>query len=322
MTPIVGGLYNEIGEVVVDYKDYYRILGVERNADEKAIKRAYRQLAVKFHPDKNPGDKEAENRFKEINEAYEVLGDPQKRAKYDQLGASYQRWQSMGGPPGGFDWSQWMGGAPGGVRVEVSDLDGLFGGGFSDFFQAIFGGMAAGGAARARGRDLEHRVPISLEEAYHGTQRKISRSGRNLEVKIPPGARSGTRVRVTGQGEAGQGSAGDLYLVIDIADDSRFTRDGDDLHTEFEVGLTVAVLGGEAGVPTPTGTVMLKIPAGSQPGQTFRLKGRGMPGLRKPAQKGDLFARLKVKLPRNLSPEEQSLFEKLAALRQDRNGSE
>ena len=297
----------------MEYKDYYKILGVERGADEKAIKRAYRKLAVQFHPDKNPGDQRAEDRFKEINEAYEVLGDPAKRAKYDRLGASYQAWQ-RGGAPGGFDWSQWMGGAPGGVRVEVGDLDALFGGGFSDFFQAVFGEMAGAGVA-ARGRDLEQRVEISLEEAFHGTRRSVRRNGRNLEVKIPPGARSGTRVRVAGQGGSGRGAAGDLYLVIDVTDDPRFTRDGDDLHVDFEVDLLSAVLGGEARVPTPAGPVVLKIPPGSQPGQTFRLKARGMPGLRKPNQKGDLYARLKVVLPRDLSDEERSLFERLAALR-------
>jgi curved DNA-binding protein len=303
----------------VEYKDYYRILGVERSADEKMIKRAYRQLAVKYHPDKNPGDRQAEERFKEINEAYEVLGDPGKRAKYDRLGASYQAWQQRGAP-GGFDWSQWMGSAPGGVRVEMGDLEDMFGGGFSDFFRAIFGGMAAAGAAsrsRAamRGRDLEQRVGISLEEAFHGTRRQVRRDGRTLEVKIPPGSRSGTRIRVAGQGESGRGNAGDLYLLVDVADDSRFTRDGDDLHAEVEVDLYTALLGGEVRVPTPAGPVVLKIPAGSQPGQTFRLKGRGMPGLRKPSQKGDLFARLKVKLPTQLSAEERALVEQLAAKR-------
>ena len=307
----------------MEYKDYYRILGVDRKADEKTIKRAYRRLAVQFHPDKNPGDNQAEDKFKEINEAYEVLGDASKRAKYDQLGTSYQAWQQRGAP-GGFDWSQWMGSAPGGIRVEMSDLDGLFGGGFSDFFQTIFGSMAAASAARASGaargpaiggRDLEQRVGISLEEAFHGTRRQIRRDGRTLEVKIPAGASSGTRIRVAGQGESGRGTAGDLFLLIDVGDDPRFTRDGDDLHVEVEVDLYAAVLGGEAHVPTPAGPVVLKIPAGSQPGQTFRLKGRGMPALRKPSQKGDLFARVKVAIPTDLSGEEKALFEQLAAKR-------
>jgi curved DNA-binding protein len=306
----------------VEYKDYYRILGVDRNADEKTIKRAYRRLAVQYHPDKNPGNNQAEERFKEINEAYEVLGDATKRGKYDQLGASYQAWQQRGAS-GGFDWSQWMGSAPGGMRVEMGDLDDIFGGGFSDFFQAIFGGMAAANAARAggaargpaiRGRDLEQHVGISLEEAFHGTRRQVRRDGHNLEVKIPAGARSGTRIRVAGQGESGR-TAGDLYLLIDVAEDPRFTRDGDDLHVEVELDVYAAVLGGEARVPTPAGPVVLKVPPGSQPGQTFRLKGRGMPGLHKPSQKGDLFARLKVTLPTKLSDEEKALFEQLAAKR-------
>lgn len=299
----------------MEYKDYYKILGVDRTADEKAIKRAYRKLAVRFHPDKNPGDKKAEDRFKEINEAYEVLGDSTKRAKYDQLGASYEAWERMGGRPGGFDWGQWTGGTPGGMRVEVGDLEDLLGGGFSDFFQAVFGGAEGGrGTARrgrSRGRDLEQTVSLSLQEAYAGTTRELRRNGRTLEVRIPPGARSGTRVRVAGQGEGG----GDFFLVIDVAPDPRFTRDGDDLHTQVEVDLYTAVLGGEIGVPTPGGPVLLKIPAGSQPGQTFRLKGRGLPALQQASRKGDLFARLQVLLPRSLGAEEKELFKKLASLR-------
>ena len=298
----------------MEYKDYYKVLGVERNTDEKAIKRAYRKLAVRYHPDKNPGDKGAEERFKEINEAYEVLGDAAKRAKYDQLGASYDAWQRTGGRPGGFDWTQWMGEMPGGMRVEVGDLDDLFGGGFSDFFQAIFGGSPArgpAGRARSRGRDLEQPVAISLQEAFSGTTRELRRNGRKLEVRIPPGARSGTRVRVSGQGEAG----GDLFLLIDVAPDPRFTRDGDDLHAQVDVDLYTAVLGGEIELPTPGGQVVLTIPAGSQPGATFRLKGRGLPGLQQPSRKGDLFAHLQIQLPRSLSTEEKDLFKKLASLR-------
>ncbi|HSB89442.1 MAG TPA: J domain-containing protein [Anaerolineales bacterium] len=301
----------------MEYKDYYKVLGVERNADGKAIKRAYRKLAVQFHPDKNPGDSRAEERFKEINEAYEVLGDPAKRAKYDQLGASYEAWQRTGGRPGGFDWSQWVGDMPGGMHVEVDDLDDLFGGGFSDFFQAIFGGVEGGRGGRrtrGRGRDLEQSVAISLEEAYTGTTRELRRNGRKYEVKIPAGARSGTRVRISGQGEAAP-QPGDLFLAIDVAPDPRFTRDGDDLHTQADIDLYTAVLGGEIRVPTPGGPVVLTIPPGSQPGQTFRLKGRGMPGLQQPSHQGDLFAHLKVNLPQSLSAEEKELFQKLASLR-------
>lgn len=298
----------------MDYKDYYKVLGVDRQADEKEIKRAYRKLAVQYHPDKNPGDKRAEERFKEINEAYEVLGDPSKRAKYDQLGASYEAWQRTGGR-GGFDWSQWTSGGPGGIHVEVGDLDDLFGGGFSDFFQAIFGGTQEQRAGRSlRGRDLEQPVSISLQEAFAGTTRQIRRDGRTLEVKIPPGTRSGTRIRVSGQGEAGR-QPGDLFLLVDVQSDPRFRREGDDLHTDVEVDLFTAVLGGEARVETPAGGVVLTVPAGSQPGQTFRLKARGMPGLQRRSSTGDLYAHLKVVVPTSLSAEERELFEKLASLR-------
>jgi curved DNA-binding protein len=304
----------------MDYKDYYKILGVPRDADEKDIKKAYRKLAVKYHPDKNPGDHQAEEHFKEINEAYEVLGDSTKRAKYDQLGQSYQAWERMGGQPGGFDWSQWMGGAPGGVRVEVGDLGDLFGGGFSDFFTAIFGGTPGtrqefGERTSGRGRDIEQPVTISLTEAYSGATRNLSRNGKRLEVKIPPGANSGTRVRIPGQGEPGQRQAGDLYLTVEVAPDPRFERKGDDLYANLAVDLSTAVLGGEAKVVTPVGEVVLTIPPGSQPDQTFRLKGRGMPRLRKSKDHGDLYARLKIEIPRELSAREKELFQELASLR-------
>lgn len=304
----------------MEYKDYYAMLGVPRDAEEKEIKKAYRKLAVKYHPDKNPGDRQAEERFKEINEAYEVLGDASKRAKYDQLGRSYQAWERMGGQPGGFDWSQWMGGAPGGVRVEVGDLGDLFGGGFSDFFNAIFGGVPGaaqgyGERSTGRGRDIEHPVTITLAEAYTGAARSLTRNGKRLEVKIPPGASSGTRVRISGQGEAGQRKAGDLYLMVDVAPDPRFERKGDDLHTDVKIDVHTAVLGGEATVATPVGPVVLTVPAGSQPEQTFRLKGRGMPRLHKAKDHGDLYARLKIEIPRNLSQRERELFQELASLR-------
>ncbi|MEW6566626.1 MAG: J domain-containing protein [Chloroflexota bacterium] len=305
----------------MEYKDYYKILGVDRKATADDIRRAYRKLAVKYHPDKNPGDKGAEDRFKEINEAYEVLSDSAKRARYDQLGSSYRAWQQAGGRPGSFDWSQWMAGAPGGVRVEfgdLGDLGELFGGGFSDFFNAIFGGMprqgyAAGG--RARGRDVEHPISITLSEAYSGTTRTLQIDGRRLEVKIPPGARTGTRVRLPARGEAGAAGVGDLYLVVQVEPDARFERKGDDLHVDVEVDVYTAVLGGEVRVPTPAGPVLLTIPPGSQPGQTFRLSGRGMPRLHDASRHGDLYARLKVNLPRKLTERERELFQELAGKR-------
>ncbi|NIM95152.1 MAG: DnaJ domain-containing protein [Anaerolineales bacterium] len=304
----------------MEYKDYYKILGVDRNADEDEIKRAYRKLALQYHPDKNPDNAQAEEKFKEINEAYEVLGDATKRSKYDQLGESYHAWERTGGRPGGFDWSQWMRGTPGGVHVEVDDLEDLFGTGFSDFFNAIFGGMPGqrpGGYTRrqTKGRDIEQPVIISLLEAYRGTKRILQLDGRRLEVKIPAGAKTGTKVRLSGKGQPGTGGPGDLYLRVQVEEDPRFKREEDNLRTEVEVDLYTAVLGGEGLVPTPAGPVILTIPSGSQPGQTFRLKKKGMPKMRSPNAFGDLYAKLKVSLPENLTDEERDLFERLASIR-------
>ncbi len=294
----------------MDYKDYYKVLGVDRKADEKEIKSAYRQLALKYHPDKNP---DSEEHFKEINEAYEVLGDSEKRAKYDRLGSSYRTWERAGQAPGGFDWSQWSAGG-GGTRVEVGDFGDLFGGGgFSDFFNAVFG-MGAQAQRRSRGRDMEQVVAISLMEAYSGTTRTFSLNGRKLEVTIPPGSKTGTRVRVSGKGEQGTGQPGDLYIKVRVQNMPGIERKGDDLHVDVETDLYAAILGEEVEVSTLGGPVMLKIPAGSQPGQTFRLRGRGMPRLRNPSQHGDLLARLKIILPKKLSKEERKLFEQLAKL--------
>ena len=316
----------------MEYKDYYQILGVGRDATEDEIKRAYRRLARKYHPDVNPGDKEAEERFKEINEAYEVLSDPEKRRKYDQLGAAWREWERMGGRPGDFDWSQWVSAAPGGQRVYVrygtaEDLEDLFGGSspFSDFFTQIFGGLggAPGGfefrTRPRRGQDLEQEVEISLEEAYHGTTRLLQKDGRRLQVKIPPGAYTGLRIRMAGEGGPGAagGQPGDLYLRVRVAPHPRFERRGDDLHTTVPVDLYTAVLGGKVRVETLAGPVMLTIPPGTQNGQTFRLRGKGMPKLRQKGQYGDLYARVEVRLPTRLTPRQRELFEELRRLSQE-----
>ncbi len=304
----------------MEYHDYYKILGVERNANESDIKKAYRKLAMKYHPDRNPGDKSAEERFKEINEAYQVLSDPSKRSRYDQLGESYSQWERSGAP-GGFDWSRWTSQAPvgGNVRVEFGDLEDLFGGGFSDFFSAIFGGMGQPATqARRRTRNAsqpayEQAVQISLDEAYRGTERAMQVDGRHLQVKIPAGARTGTRVRMAGAGPGGPNQRGaDIFLNIEVLPDSRFERKDDDLYTDASIDLYTAVLGGQANVSTLSGNVVLTIPAGTQPGQTFRLAGRGMPHLKDPKSHGDLYVRIKVQIPRQLSSEQRGLFEKLA----------
>jgi curved DNA-binding protein len=297
----------------MEYKDYYKILGLERGASQDEIKKAYRKLAMKYHPDRNPGNKQAEEKFKEINEANEVLGDKEKRARYDQLGESYSRWQ-QGGRPGGFNWEDWYAGTSGGGRqVDVGNLDDLFGGGFSDFFTRIFGGT--GGAAQAtRSRTrrqaqptYQQQVTITLREAFTGTERVIQMEERKLTVKIPAGAQTGTRVRMAGAVPGGA----DLFLVIQVEPDGRFEIKGKDLHTEVAVDLFTAVLGGEVKVLTPVGEGVLKIPAGTQPGQVFRLAGRGIPSLSEAQPAGDLFARVKPSIPRQLSDRQRELFEQL-----------
>jgi curved DNA-binding protein len=306
----------------MDYKDYYKILGVERSASDQDIKKAYRKLAMKYHPDRNPGNKQAEEKFKEMNEAYQVLSDANKRARYDQLGDSYFNYQQSGGKPDGFNWEQWYASQPqggGARRVDVGDIGDLFGGGgFSDFFRAIFGEMSGGGyttSTRSGGRStslrpVEQPIPISLMEAYNGTSRMIQLGDRRLEVKIPKGAHTGTKVRVPAGSAPGMQS--DLYLVVDITPDGRYERKENDLYTDVNIDLYTAVLGGQANVQTPAGSVVLTIPAGTQSSQTFRLSGRGMPVLKSPSNFGDLLVRAKISIPRNLSEEEKELFRQLA----------
>ncbi len=309
----------------MEYKDYYKTLGIERSASESEIKSAFRKLALQYHPDRNPNNKVAEEKFKEINEAYEVLSNKEKRARYDQLGDSYTSWQQRGAP-GSFNWNEWTNAPGGGVSFDVGDLNDLFGGGgFSDFFQAIFGGGRAPGGVGTRVRSqarpaqpatYQQNVQITLDEAYRGAERTVIVDGRRLQMKIPVGARTGTKVRMSGAGPAGpDGRPGDLYLVIEVLPDPRFERQGDDLHTEVSVDLYTAVLGGETRVTTPDGDVVLTIPSGTQPGQSFRLNGRGMPRLRTPDQRGDLFAKIKVQIPRHLTPEQRRHFEELARSR-------
>ncbi len=311
----------------MEYKDYYKILGVERGATNADIKRSYRKLAMQSHPDRNPGDKRAEERFKEINEAYQVLSDPQKRSRYDQLGDSYSRWR-QNGAPGGFDWSQWstsemrgVGGRPasGAPSVQFGDFNDLFGDGvFSDFFRTIFAGMDAGATTRGRQRPVptyQQAVTISLREAYTGTTRQIKTDHRRMEIKIPAGTRSGTKVRVAGGGPPGAGrQPSDLYLLLEVAADPNFERKGNDLHTQVSVSVFTAMLGGEAQVDTLSGKVILTVPPGTQPEQVFRLAGRGMPQLKNPQVKGDLFVHLKVQVPRQLNAKQKALLEGAARL--------
>ncbi len=298
----------------MDYQDYYKILGVDKTADEKEIQKAFRKLARKFHPDMNPNDKTAEKHFKEINEAYEVLSDADKRAKYDQLGANYQQWQRGGG----FNWGDYAQGTPGGFRVDYEQG----GPDFADFFSNIFGGSANTRGRETykqpiKGRDLEQPIEITLEEAYKGTERIVNRAGKKKTIRIPAGATDGTRIRVAGEGEAGYagGQQGDLYLVVAVKPHPNFERHDDDLHTDIKISLYTAVLGGEVYVPTLSGNVKLRVPAGTQSGKTIRINDRGMPRLRLPEERGDLYARVLIQVPTNLTDEERTLFEHLSTLR-------
>ena len=308
----------------MDYKDYYKVLGVDRKATPEEIKKTFRKLAMKYHPDQNKDNKQAEEKFKEINEAYEVLSDPKKRERYDQLGSSYQQWQQHGGNPGSFNWNEWSS-TPGGRAQQVNpeDFGDIFGG-FSDFFRVIFGGMPAAGQAQTRRpgaqqtaqarppANYQQKVQITLEEAYNGTQRLLQINNRRIEVKIPAGSRNGTKVRVAGAGPATPYSQGaDIYLVIEVLPHARFTLSGSDLTTEVKIDYLTAVLGGSVTVKTLSGDVVLTIPPGTQPGQKFRLSGRGMPVLKSSQTYGNLYVQVKVELPKKLTDEQRKLFEQL-----------
>jgi len=301
----------------MEYKDYYKILGVERKASADDIRSAYRKLAMKYHPDKNPGDKKAEDKFKEINEAYQVLSDEQKRARYDQLGSAYSNFRTSGGRPGDFRWDDWFQQNAGQQRGGTADD--VFGGGgatFSDFFRTIFGEAVR---SSQRGQQMQQQetgyqqdLAISFQEAYDGTMRQLQlNNGRKLQVRIPAGVKTGSKVRVAGAGPEGT----DLYLVIHVEDEDRFEREGYDLTTTSPVSVFVLILGGEAEVDTPNGKVKLSIPAGTQPEQVFRLAGRGMPHLKDTATKGDLFVKLKVQIPKYLSSKQIELIEEASRIK-------
>jgi curved DNA-binding protein len=288
---------------------------VDRKASEDEIRKAYRKLAKQHHPDYNPNDKQAEDRFKEINEAYEVLSDAQKRQRYDQLGSDYSQWQRRG-TPGDFDWSQYTGGFPGGgTRVNIDDLNDMFGGGggFSDFFQTIFGMGGAGTrtSTRTQPQGYQQDFEITLDEAYKGTTRRLQTEGKEKIVRIPAGVRTGSKVRVAGAGPSGT----DLYLIVHVIDDKRFERQGNDLHTTATIDVFTAILGGDADVETMAGKVKLTIPAGTQPEQVFRLAGRGMPYLKDTKTKGDLFVKVKVQVPKYLSPKQRELLDEASRIK-------
>jgi len=313
---------------MMDYKDYYNTLGVSKTATEGEIKTAYRKLARRYHPDVNK-DPKAEDKFKEVNEAYQVLSDPEKRKKYDQFGSEWQRYQSSGGQPGGFDWGRWQqapqGGQPGYRTVSQEEFSDMFGGpgGFSDFFNTLFGqgGFSAGQTysrtsrspqrAARTAQPMEHEVEITLEEAYSGTRRTLQfEDGRKIEASIPQGVRTGSKVRLSGQA-----GGADLFLKIKVLPHKVFTRKGDDLTATVPVDLYTAILGGEVSVDTLDKPVRLTIPEGTDSGKTMRLKGLGMPVLKNPGEHGDLYARIEVHLPAHLTPAEKEKFREIRNMR-------
>jgi curved DNA-binding protein len=324
----------------MEFQDYYATLGVPRTATEKEIRSAYRKLARKHHPDVNPGKPEAEERFKQIAEAYEVLSDAEKRRRYDELGPrwrEYEQWQAAqqaAGRGAGFD-DYLRGQGSGGARYEYrtvseEDLEDMFGNRqpFSDFFESMFGGAHGGGARGGRasatrpqaGSDAEYPVEVSLAEAITGTTRTLTLrmpdgSEKRIEATIAPGVDNGSRIRLAGQGSPGRsgGAAGNLYLVVSVAPDQRFERDGDNLRTKISVPLATLLLGGTAFVPTPDGRELeLTIPASTQDGRVFRLRRQGMPKLGDRQRRGDLYAEVHARLPERLSSRQRELIEEFA----------
>jgi curved DNA-binding protein len=294
-------------------KDFYEVLGVDRKASDKEIRSAYRRLARKHHPDVNPNDRASEEIFKEINAANDVLSDPEKRRKYDKYGDQWEHADEIE------RMQRARGGRSGNVRFTTTDMGDDFD--LGSIFGGIFGGGNRGfggeGRARRQPANVDQPVEVTLEEAASGATRMLMVEGdhgdsRRLEVKIPAGVDNGSRVRIAGEGRAGfGGQRGDLYLVVSVRPNPKFERKGDDLYTDVEVPLTTPVLGGEVTVQGLTKKVALKLPPGTQNGQHFRLTGLGMPRLGRPDQRGDLFARVKVQLPKQPSEAQKKLFEQL-----------
>jgi curved DNA-binding protein len=314
----------------MEYKDYYKILGLNKNASQEDIKKAYRKLARKYHPDVNPEDKTAGDKFSEINEANEVLSDPEKRKKFDQFGANWQQYQQSGGRPEDFNWGQWQS-DPGNTytyrTVTPEEFEELFGGGggYSDFFETLFGSARHRGDDRQgtpqdsffqsgpyQGRDSEHSLQVTLEEAFHGTNRRLEwEDGHRIEAKIPPGVKTGSKVRLQGQGGKGIGGGkpGDLYLKIEVLPHHRFQRQNDDLKVSIPVDLFTLLLGGQVSISGMDRTVKLDIPSETPNGRVFRLRGLGMPRMKSPKDRGDLYVTVEALLPKNMNNKEKDLLQ-------------
>lgn len=296
--------------------DYYKVLGVGRSASQDEIKKAFRQQAKRYHPDANKNNPQAEAKFKEINAAYEVLGDPEKRKQYDQFGANWQNFQGFGGAGDGSPFGHAQYQQQGNVDFSSMQdiLEEIFGGGGSPFGgSSPFGRQQGARTVSQNGENIEQPVPITLREAYEGTERIITKDGRKIRARIPAGAYTGTKVRLAGEGGLGFGGGkpGDLYLVVQVQEDPRFKRDGDDLTTEIEVDAFTAMLGGEAQVMTMTRPIKLNIPPGTQSGKRIRVRGKGMPIMRKKDQFGDLYVRVMITVPTITTDEQRRMVEAL-----------
>lgn len=309
----------------MNYKDYYKILGINKDASQKDVKKAYRKLAAKYHPDKNPNDKDAEEKFKEVNEANEVLSDSEKREKYDTLGSNWEAYQHTGD-----DWRAYANRAKQGqkqqnARYYQGDSSDFFDqgrqgrGDFSSFFETFFGGGQTGRRQQTSftGGDTQAELPITLLEAYQGSKRTFEIHNEKLRITIKPGAYDGQQLKIKGKGQPGVrgGHRGDLYIVLRVKPDPRFKRRSDDLLYNASVDLYTAVLGGKIEVQTPTKVVKMSVPKGIETGKTLRLKGKGMPKYNNPSQYGDLLVKIHVSLPKQLTYEEEELFKKLQEIR-------
>jgi len=326
----------------MDYKDYYKILGVSKSASQQEIKKAYRKMAAKHHPDKNPDNPEAETKFKEVGEAYEVLKDPEKRKLYDRAGSDWKRYKQAGDASGGFDWSEYarqQSRSGRGQRVNV-DINDMFGGQatgrggpgagsgtgspFSSFFETLFGGggfqqqTSRGGQKQAKTTDTAASVTLPLEELFSDTTKTFRINGDKVKVKIPAGIEEGKRLKLKGRGNKSDFgiSRGDLYLKIHVDIPEHIERKGKDIYHTFDIDLYTAILGGSVIVPTLNGKVKLTIPAETENGKLFKFSGRGLPGMNGDGSRGNYYVRCNIKMPQNLTAEEKKLFKKLAALRE------
>lgn len=315
----------------MEFKDYYKILGVDKNATLEEIKSQYRKLALQYHPDTNPGNKDAEEKFKEINEAYSVLSDPEKRKKYDSLQQSYSNFRQTGGRSEDFNWEDWFATRRSSAKKRASDvfsnLSDIFsrGGGVSDFFEKIFGEDFISSKKKQqsyaeRGADIQTEVDLKLEEAFHGCKKILNVNNQKIEVNFKPGVADQQLLKISGKGMPGKGGApnGDLIIKVNILPHKKLTRTGNDLYTELDIDLYLAILGGTTTIKTFNEIIKVTIPPETQPGKILKLKGQGMP-IYNSTGRGDLYIKLNVKLPKNLTPEEIELFKKLKELREQKS---